>query len=190
LDPNQPVPPTPKKSGKWLPGLIVASAGGCGCLILIPILAAIAIPAFTGYVRRSKASEATAELKTLFRGAASYYDAEHNLPDGTLGTFCTVEPAITANVPGEESQAVDLGPGRASFEALEFVGMDRLYFRYEIDGSPARCGWEPNQSVYSFRAQGDLDGDGNLSLYEMAVGSDSDNRIYRAPGFYVTNELE
>ena len=43
---------------------------------IIGILAAIAIPAFIGYVRRSKTSEATGNLKSIFLGATSYYNGE------------------------------------------------------------------------------------------------------------------
>ena len=44
---------------------------------IIGILAAIAIPAFVNYVKRSKTSEAGANLKSLFTGAAAYYEREN-----------------------------------------------------------------------------------------------------------------
>jgi prepilin-type N-terminal cleavage/methylation domain-containing protein len=43
---------------------------------IIGILAAIAIPAFIGYVRRSKTAEAGGNLRTLFQHAATYYNQE------------------------------------------------------------------------------------------------------------------
>jgi hypothetical protein len=47
-----------------------------------------------------------------------------------------------------------------------------------------------NTPQYTLQAQGDLDGDGSLSTFELAAGSDSSNNLMRAPGFYIINEME
>ena len=64
---------------------------------IIGILAAIAIPAFIGYVRRSKTSEVPANLKSLYEGAATYYSTERNTMQGIVAasaqTNCVVDPA-------------------------------------------------------------------------------------------------
>ncbi len=44
--------------------------------------------------------------------------------------------------------------------------------------------------MYSFDAVGDLDGDSSTSLFEIAVGSNSQNTLMRTPGIYRQNELE
>lgn len=44
---------------------------------ILGILAAIAVPALTKYIRRSKTSEARINLAKMFDGAASYFGAEH-----------------------------------------------------------------------------------------------------------------
>jgi hypothetical protein len=44
---------------------------------ILGILAAIAVPALTKYIRRSKTSEARTSLAKMFDGAASYFGAEH-----------------------------------------------------------------------------------------------------------------
>ena len=59
-----------KKEGFTLIELMIVVA-------IIGILAAIAIPAFVNYVKRSKTSEAGANLKSLFTGAAAYYEREN-----------------------------------------------------------------------------------------------------------------
>lgn len=43
---------------------------------IIGVLAAIAIPAYVGYTRRAKASEAPAMLESLYQSAASYRERE------------------------------------------------------------------------------------------------------------------
>jgi hypothetical protein len=59
-----------------------------------------------------------------------------------------------------------------------------------IQASTAACGNMINTAQYTFHAIGDLDGDGSLSTFELAAGSDGSNNLYRAPGFYIVNELE
>ncbi len=44
---------------------------------ILGILAAIAIPALTKYMRRSKTSEARTNIAKIFDGVSSYYNAEH-----------------------------------------------------------------------------------------------------------------
>jgi type IV pilus assembly protein PilA len=50
---------------------------------IIGILAAVAIPAFMKYIRRSKTSEATMNIRKIFDSSVSYYQEEHALRDGT-----------------------------------------------------------------------------------------------------------
>ena len=55
---------------------------------IIGVLAAIAIPAFINYVKRAKTSEAGSNLKSLFTGAATYYDSEHASQGVTATISC------------------------------------------------------------------------------------------------------
>src|SRR5690606_2069197 len=89
-----------KKSGFTLIELMIVVA-------IIGILAAIAIPAFIGYVRRSKTSEAASNLKNLFTAAAGYYNQENwdmrgvETMGGTIlaASACIVDAATSMNVP-------------------------------------------------------------------------------------------
>src|SRR5258706_2423632 len=51
---------------------------------IIGILAAVAIPAFMKYIRRSKTVEATMNLRKVFDSSVSYYEAEHATSTGTI----------------------------------------------------------------------------------------------------------
>jgi len=177
----------PKKSSTTMIIVIVAVLLA-GCLPCTGILAAVAIPSFISYVRQSKASEAESNLRSLFAGAAAYYEQEQLAPDGSLQTGCTVGPAVTANVPGPEKQL--LGLMDPAFEALGFAAYDPVYYQYEIIAGPAHCSHGPNQPLYTFRAHGDLDGDGQRSLYELSVATDQLEEVVRSPGIYMENELE
>ena len=182
-----------KKEGFTLIELMIVVA-------IIGILAAIAIPAFVNYVKRSKTSEAGANLKSLFTGAAAYYERE-NWTQGLVApgnaaaasTHCTVDSATPSWDATDSKYVVDWSAEADSYSALNFGPADPLYFEYVIDedvtGTGA-CGTADSIDVYTFTAIGDLDNDDIESSFELAVGSNADNALYRAPGINRTDALE
>ena len=69
---------TPKIEGKQLTIEVPMSAGDPAILAaLVGMSAAIAIPAFTKYMRRSKTSEARVQLAKMFDAASAYFNEEH-----------------------------------------------------------------------------------------------------------------
>lgn len=163
---------------------------------IIGILAAIAIPAFIGYVRRSKTSEVGNNLRNMFQGAASYYQREQWGSRGVVRTgtvassSCTVPNAITDNAPSPAKTALNFQNEEPSFHAIGFSIADPVYYQYAIAGSDGLCNHSRAQNLYTFQAFGDLDGDGDTSLFELAAGSSDDNELMRAPGLYIANEVE
>lgn len=183
----QPLPP--KKSSKK--GILIAALVAVAFLAVCccGVLAAIAIPSFIGYLARAKTSEAESNLRNLFTVAAGYYAEEHWPPGGGAAlTACTVSTARTTNIPTSEKSMLSspLGP---SFDDLGFSLFDPVYYQYEIIGSGG-CGHGPGEDLYTFRAYGDLDGDGVTSLFEITASSNSLNELIRSPGIYRENELE
>lgn len=158
---------------------------------ILGILAAIAIPAFVTYVRRAKSAEAYEQVKQMFSHAAVYYARERpgsGMTDSAMAA-CSVASSDNKVTPSPQKQAGDYAdPG---FIALG-VKSSPSYFRYELvnlDGTP-RCGVPASTPLYTIRARGDLDGDGTGSRIELASGSNSDNELYHASGFFVENETE
>jgi hypothetical protein len=92
------------------------------------------------------------------------------------------------------------GPSKKQYSAqtnaaaLGFSIADYVYFGYGITGGVAatgKCGWSALASnVYTFFANGDLDGDNIQSTFELAAGTDKDDTLYHAKGFYIINEIE
>lgn len=171
-----------KKSGFTLIELMIVVA-------ILGILAALAIPAFIGYIRRSKTSEATGNLNSYFKSAAAYYSQERTSKSITASTttFCLAAPTgLSPGSPGPNKQKFSAS---STSQALGFTIADYVYFGYgltSVDG----CGHTAGQNVYTFFAQGDLDGDGVQSTFELATSTDEDNSLYHARGFYIINEIE
>src|SRR5262245_27745334 len=141
---------------------------------IIGILAAVAIPAFVKYMRRSKTSEAEELLAYLFRAATTYYTQERPgqgiAAAGPTNHCIPVSAGPVPAVPSDQRQNVDFSAttGSATWEALDFAVGDPIYYSYTFDAPGATCGMT-NVVTFTARAQGNLDGDATKSLFERAA---------------------
>jgi len=174
---------------------------------IIGILAATAIPAFIQYTRRSKTSEAPANLKQMFQDLSTYYNQER-APQGlpaaggvnVTNTHCTIGNAgpVPAAVNDQKQVFNPAGtPFDANANGVGFTISDPVYFQYSLASAGAACGAVVPPPVggapipvYSARAQADLDNDATLSLFEVAIGANWENELMRGPGVFIQNELE
>jgi type IV pilus assembly protein PilA len=160
---------------------------------IIGILAAVAIPAFMKYIRRSKTVEATMNLRKLFDSSVSYYETEHANSTGSIlsrqfpltvtwspATNCGTQPGGKCN-PTTEASVWRVG----TWTALNFSVDDPFYYSYEYTSS----GTDSN-STFSAEAQGDLDGDGTFSLFRRTGSVTAENNVSGGAGLYSTNDIE
>ena len=157
---------------------------------IIGILAAIAIPAFGRYVKKSRTAEASGQLNKIWSGAVAYYEADHanssttvqpkQFPAGTTtveGTCCTA----TGKCPGSPTEYSNDG-----WVALNFNIPDPHLFRPSYTSSGTGT-----SSQFTVNTFGDLDCDGTWSTFRRnAVVSAANGDVQAAGAFYIVNEIE
>ncbi len=147
--------------------------GVAGC-----VLAAF-VPTFVGQVRLSKVAEATEQLRALHNATAAYYRASHRV-DGKLQRMCLPEsagptPPAPAVYPMQTDFAAKELPHSATWIALGLTTA-QVRYSYQVSVAAPGCGPRANPPpvLVTFRAEGDLDGDGVRSSLERTAGASSD----------------
>ncbi len=142
---------------------------------LIGVGAAVAIPAFMKYIKKSKTTEARQFVKKIYDGARAYHMDSGKLPASTPLTPPNPTACCEKCAPDASQWTSD------AWVSLMFSVDDPHYYSYQFisDGS----------STFTVRAHGDLDCDGEWSTFEMygQVGPDG---IPGSPGLYRERELE
>lgn len=160
---------------------------------IMGILTATAIPSFAGMVARSKTAEVTGNLNSMFKLSAAYYASERAQQghDASVSGFCTVDDAgPVPTSPSPQKQVFGVDP---NFKSLGFTLADLTYFSYglAVKGGLGSCVNVPNTTdLYTFYANGDLDGDGVMSTFELSAGSDTTNVLYHSHAFFIDHEVE
>jgi len=165
---------------------------------IIGILAAVAIPAFMKYIRRSKTSEATMNLRKLYDSSVSYFNEEHSRRNGEA--LPRQFPEEELNNPGDwAGQTCEGGDSQkyspiagtwddATWQALNFAVEDPFYYEYSYASTGS--GAPGTDSAFTARAQGDLNCNGTLSTFERVGTVDDSNNINGGAGIYANQELE
>src|SRR4051812_16647523 len=162
---------------------------------IIGILAAVAIPAFMKYIRRSKTVEATMNVRKLFDSSVAYFEAEH--ADKTGAAIAKQFPTSAGPAPGATATAACCGqtgdkcqPAPSNFtgdtwSSLNFSVDDPFYFVYQYVSSGTET--SANFGAWAF---GDLDCDSIQSTYERSGSVMSDRSVSGGSGLYTKNEIE
>jgi len=159
---------------------------------IIGILAAVAIPAFMKYIRRSKTSEATMNLRKLYDSSVAYYTEEFAARNGAI--LPRQFPLTVASTPndmacdGNTSQKHVPASGQwdhATWQGLTFAVDDPHYFNYGYISAGLGDG-----SSFTAYSNGDLNCDAVLSTFERIGSIDDENNVNGGAGIFKNNELE
>src|ERR1051326_5069931 len=132
-------------------------------MVVIGVLAAIAIPLLSKYMKRSKSTEATLNLRKIYDGEVGYYQEEHTAATGGILTKEFVSADVTPPYP----LGVDKKLGNwtvQSWSALKFASDSPVLYSYS-----AITAGSGTTSSFTARAEGDIDGDGVSSVLERTA---------------------
>lgn len=149
-------------------------------VVILGILAAVAIPAFSRYIKRSKTTEVAGNIAKIYQGEVTYYSASAERGDGTARF---VVAAALPGTPGQNKFPANaqLWAGNTDWSAIGF-GLDGAhYYRYAALSSDTALG-------FTAQAEGDIDGDGTLSLFQRQ-GTVANGEI-QGTNMAITSELE
>lgn len=159
-----------KNSNGRLTGQGLAIAGICvgafGIIANVGVLAAIAIPNFIKFQQRAKQSESRAKLSSIAAGANAYYAENKKFPESSgewvpascaAGAKCAADPEAFTKSPWSELGFAPDGPG---YYQVRFVNAG---------------------SSFVAEAQGDLDADGNVSLFRITGAANASGEVNVEP---------
>ena len=162
---------------------------------IIGILAAVAIPAFMKYIRRSKTTEPLMNLRKLYDSSVTYYETEHaNVAGQILARQFPLSVAWTPLGPGVCCANVGqkCNPSiyavqwaNVSWTALNFSVDDPFYYSYQYDAAGADLA-----AVFTASSSGDLNCDGKVFSLFQRVGFIQNNNVTGGAGLYTQNEIE
>ena len=160
---------------------------------IIGILAAVAIPAFMKYIRRSKTVEATMNVRKLFDSSVAYYEGEHATTTGAIQA--KQFPNAVGPSPGDITTCCNNTGGKCkpapsnfqadSWSALNFSVDDPFYYIYQYSS-----GGTDTTANFQAWAFGDLDCDGIAATYMRGGSVMTDRSVSGGSGLYSKNEIE
>jgi hypothetical protein len=164
---------------------------------IIGLLAAIALPAFSRYAKKSRTAEAAGHLNRMWLGSVTYYETDHFLQAQTGTTTLPKQfpgpvseevgnggPDCCSN-PGGKCPANDPAFEGAVWQALDF-GIADPYNFMPVYRSVGQAG----AAVFTAQAIGNLDCDSVRSTFTRIGGIGPSGEVGGGSAPQIENELE
>jgi type IV pilus assembly protein PilA len=137
---------------------------------IIGVLAALAIYGVSRYLKHSKTAEATRNLGSIETGSKNAFQSETDLsaPAGIgpfVHTFCVSTKITPSAVPqAAKTKAPSTDWDQDGWKCLKFSINEPQFYAYTYTGDTSKTG---TQAEYTATANGDLDGNGAQSTFEL-----------------------
>ena len=146
-------------------------------VVILGILAAVAIPAFTRYVKRSKTSEATGNISKIYQGEVAYFNQSS---EQSVASFASAAQTPSAAPSASKYPAQPTAfTADSGWSAIGFSVDSRLYYTYNATASA---------SNFNAIATGNIDGDATNSTFSRAASLNAGE--IQGAQIVITNELE
>jgi prepilin-type N-terminal cleavage/methylation domain-containing protein len=157
------------------------------------LLAALAVPSYVKYLRRSRTVEATMNLRRIFDASEAYYQSEHARIDG--GIVARQFPLSNPTTPATPQLCCAAGKCNPStyaaswnsqtWSALNFSVDDPFLYAYQYDAAGT-----DSSANFTVTAFGDLDCNGSFSLFQRVGFVGPAGEVTGGAALYLLNEIE
>jgi type IV pilus assembly protein PilA len=130
---------------------------------IIGILAAVAIPAYISYTRKSKASEVNENLKRCFRGVTEFYDTPRTQADGTK-ISSVLPPSLAPFCPEPMGAIAALNGNTGYVDWAGHANLDGCY-QYTLVSQPRALG--ARGLAFHCEAWTDIDDDNAIANWSL-----------------------
>lgn len=146
-------------------------------VVILGILAAVAIPAFTRYVKRSKTSEATGNISKIYQGEVSYFNQSSEQSVASFASAAAT-PAGTPSASKFPAQPTAF-TNDSGWSAIGFSVDSPLYYSYNATASA---------TSFNAAATGNIDGDATNSTFSRSAALNAGE--IQGSQIVIVNELE
>lgn len=151
---------------------------------IIGILVAVAVPLVSRYLKKSKTSEASLNLRKIYDGEVTYYSEEHT--DGSGGLLSKMFISYSPE-PASPNDNKKIGNwDGAGWDIIKFSSDSPVLYSYSVDSSGIDL-----SASFTARAEGDIDGDGSTSLFErVGTVNPTSGIVEGGSAVFMLDELE
>lgn len=126
---------------------------------IIGVLASVAVPLVSRYLKKSKTSEASFNLRKIYDGEVAYYSEEHTLDTGNLASKMFIAYAQEPAVPSDNKQIGNWDT--LGWNHIKFSTESAVLYSYSVTAHGVDL-----DASFTARAVGDIDADTQTSLFE------------------------